>query len=243
MAKRAEIIAELASNHCGDWELAERMIATAADCGADWVKVQLYDASLLRDDDPQKDWLTKAQVDRAALERLMACAEKYRVKFTASVFGIPQAQMAKDAGLTTIKIGSGEVQRHVLVSYCTQHFTAVWISGGLVPMRTNRVVPFHSVSQYPTPPERARARLLQANKYCAWGWSDHGIGIAVCQEAMDYGATYMEKHFSLPGGRQAFWDASADDLRELRRHAEAVAWEGTAEHAEASAKFLGRWGQ
>ena len=43
MGMRTQIVAELASNHGGQWDIAEVMIQSAADHGADWVKVQLYD--------------------------------------------------------------------------------------------------------------------------------------------------------------------------------------------------------
>lgn len=245
MARRCQLIAAIESNHGGNWALAADMIKAAADSGADFVKFQLYDASRLRDDDPQKAWLAQSQLGRDELEILSRVAETCSVKLTASVFGIPEAQMAKDCGLTAIKIGSGDVHRSELSSWCREHFHTTLLSLGLAhDMRGHlpmRVIPFYGVSQYPTPYMRGLARLTQTNKSGVWGWSDHGENVEVAKEAILHGATYVERHFTLrrAGARQSAWDSY--DLSELRKHAEECAWEDTPEHQAACDKYLNRW--
>jgi sialic acid synthase SpsE len=76
MATRTQLIAELASSHGGDVALASDMIRVFADAGADWVKLQLYDAACLADSDPQKAWLTQAQVTRPMLDMLLDVATR-----------------------------------------------------------------------------------------------------------------------------------------------------------------------
>jgi sialic acid synthase SpsE len=206
----------------------------------------------LRDDDPQKEWLAKAQVSYVLLNFAIYQASKRNVQLTASVFGIPQAQMAKDAGLTTIKIGSGEIERVDLNDFVREHFKSVWLSKGLgMPSQVSwrfdpQVVHFYGVSQYPTPYFKGLARLMQARVYHqpgrTFGWSDHGENIEVCKEAALHGATYIERHFSMPfAPRQSAWDSDAASLRELRDFCESVAWEGQPEHTDACAKYLTRW--
>lgn len=255
MAVRTQLIAELASNHAGNWVLAMDMIRAAADAGADWVKVQLYDADTLKVDDPQRDWLKQSQVSRGMLDHLLEASAAVGVKLTASVFGIPQAQMAKDAGLTTIKIGSGEIRRGDLVKACADIFGnrgEVWISEGVESRQVAGTaelacrVPFFGISQYPAPYFRSLARLTQvASITCPdlpWGWSDHAEGIELAKEALLYGPTYLERHFTIKGARNAAWDTWPSDFRALRDFAESVAWEGTTDHSEACAKYLNRWG-
>ena len=41
------IIAEMSANHCGDKELAKKIIKSAKDCGANAVKVQTYTANTM----------------------------------------------------------------------------------------------------------------------------------------------------------------------------------------------------
>ena len=41
------IIAEISANHCGDKELAKKIILKAKNCGADAVKIQTYTADTI----------------------------------------------------------------------------------------------------------------------------------------------------------------------------------------------------
>jgi sialic acid synthase SpsE len=101
---------------------------------------------------------------------------------------------------------------------------------------------FHSVSQYPTPYFRGLAKLTQIHKTGVWGWSDHGEDIEVCKEAALHGATYIERHFSMPFAKRiSAWDSDATSLRELRDFCDSVAWEGTKAHTDACDKFITRW--
>jgi len=252
MAARTKIIAELASNWSGNVALLESMISEAAYAGADVAKVQLFDASVLHDDDPQKAFLTLSQITRPILDRALMAASHAKIELVASVFGIPQAKMAQAAGLEVIKVGSGEVQRLDLLAYCHEHFNVVWLSTGLTWFRAfgsvqrgefNPVV-FYGVSQYPTPYMRGLAALYQANREDIFSWSDHGNTLEVAKEAILYGATYVERHFTLPfrtGARRSAWDSEAAGIRELRDHAESCAWEGTDAHKDACEKYLTRW--
>ena len=239
------------------------MIKDCAAAGVDVVKLQLYDATTLREDDPQKAWLAKAQVSREMLEAMRAVAQQWSIELTASVFGIPQAQMAKDAGLTTIKVGSGDAPRKDLLAACYVAFDQVWVSEGLaessllygvpLPQETHyqktfnleaQFVRFYGVSQYPTLYIRGLARLTQANKTRdRWGWSCHGDNLEVCKEAILHGATYVERHFNIHDGPREFaeWDTDVDGFRELRAFAETAAWENSPEHEAACKKYLNRW--
>jgi sialic acid synthase SpsE len=170
------------------------------------------------------------------------------VQLTASVFGIAEAQMAKDAGLTTIKVGGGDSHRSELVVWCAQNFRAVWISQGLVGdglglRYADGIVPFYGVSQYPVPAVRNYAALIQADKTGSWGWTDHQSDQSTAFAALLYGPRYLERHVCLPErSRRQEWDSTPEQFRALRRHAEQIAWQGTPTHAEACAKFQSRWG-
>ena len=47
MTDKAFIIAEMSANHCGDKDLAKKIISAAKDAGADAVKIQTYTADTL----------------------------------------------------------------------------------------------------------------------------------------------------------------------------------------------------
>lgn len=46
-SKRAFIVAEMSANHCGDIDVAKKLISAAKDCGADAVKLQTYTADTM----------------------------------------------------------------------------------------------------------------------------------------------------------------------------------------------------
>ncbi len=103
-----EIICEIASNHGGDMHLAEAFIEGCAEAGADWVKFQSYQVATLRPDDPQREWLAKAELSDADHETLMKACDKAHVKFLTTAFHHSRVPFLASLGLQTIKIGSGE---------------------------------------------------------------------------------------------------------------------------------------
>lgn len=253
---RTTLVAEMASNHGGDWHLAKKMIDAAANAGADIVKFQLYDTKDLREDDPQYEWLTHAQIpDVGTLMNLAARAKARDLGFTVSVFSIAAAEMAASAGLTIVKLGSGEVRRDRLRLRCRDLFPVVWESKGLehgtMPKRSEHqhvnLTPFYGVSQYPTPYLRGYSTLMQCDKRGVWGWSDHGEDLEVAKEAICYGASFVERHFNFAnmrhrGGRPfSDWDTTPEQFRTLRLHAEECAWVGTAQWKLAQDRYIGRW--
>ena len=53
------IIAEMSANHCGDIDLAKKIIAAAKDAGADAVKIQTYTADTITIDSKRDEFLIK----------------------------------------------------------------------------------------------------------------------------------------------------------------------------------------
>ena len=50
------IIAEMSANHCGDMDLAKKIIAAAKDAGADAVKIQTYTADTMTIDSKRDEF-------------------------------------------------------------------------------------------------------------------------------------------------------------------------------------------
>ena len=251
---RTQIIAELASNHGGDLALACDLISAAADAGADWVKVQAYRPSRLRKGDPQTEWLTQAALSGDALAQVKKHADDRGVKFLASVFDRYSAWAVRSLGCSAVKLGSGEVTRDALWRDLEVFgFSTVFYGCGLsteirAPWHGSVIeqtcIPMFGISQYPAPELRATTMLkrMAVRSPLPWGWSDHGYTLKTCQEAMEWGAAYVERHLAFPDrGRCQDWDSHPTAFKTLRRYAEACAWEGTEAHSAARSQFVGRW--
>ncbi len=244
---RCQILAECSTNWGGSLSWANDFIAACADAGADLVKFQSYQIKHLRRDDPQYEWFKQCELSDSDHGVLMEACAKHDVKFLTTVFHAERVPFLKSLGLDTIKIGSGEARNQELVTACAVAFDTVIASYGLFEMEDadRRIWPrpsvfLQSVSKYPTLLDDV---TLQMQFYD--GWSDHCIGIDVAKAAIAMGAQYLEKHVTLPyAPRQCAWDATMQQIRELRDYAEFIEriTTGTApDLTEARQRFIGRW--
>lgn len=234
---RCQLIAELATGHGGDLQLAKDMISSAAENGADIVKTQAYQITHLRPSDPQYDWFNQCELKPEDHQALMAHAKACGVEYLTTAFHVEDLELVKNLGCFAVKIGSGEGST-ALVDVALVHFLTVFASlaWGRIPewrkYRTEErpIIWFSTVPLYPMPIECYAAVERQD------GWSDHAVGIDVAKMAIAQGAKYVEKHFQLPGrGRQQSHNMEPQDLKELRRWAEVCA------QALDGSKFEGRW--
>jgi len=176
MMRKVIIIAEIGENHIGDMERAEKMIAEAANAGADIVKFQSYLASEIKDDDPEKEWFAKVQLSDNAHYELKRCAEQYGVEFVSSPFSINRAKLlCEGLGLKKIKLASSELLNFPLLDYIDGHADIVFLSTGMATLdeiklalaHLNKVKTcyvMHCVTQYPARPEDANLRAIATLK-------------------------------------------------------------------------------
>jgi N,N'-diacetyllegionaminate synthase len=239
------IIAECATGHGGDLDIAADMVRAAADSGATYVKFQTYDLAKLNPTDPQREWLTQAHLDRRDHEYLIRLCEQVGIKFLSTPFDAGSLALLRELGLTTFKIACSESGS----DWWEQKDGEAWFISypwGHVEPRKGRAT-FHgsvmytmershtkltAIPLYPTPLEAVgRATMLA-------GWSDHCEGIAACQAALAQGVTVLEAHLTLGSrGRRGRWDKSPDQLRQLRDFADAC----ETMRSGVSATFRRRW--
>lgn len=219
MREKAKIIAEIGENHAGDWELARKMIASAAEAGADMVKFQSYLSVEVADDDPEKGWFTKVQLPDELHRELKALAEQNGVEFLSSCFSINRANfLIEELGLRKIKVASSEMLNFALLDYLNGRVDTVFLSTGMATLdevreavsRLREVKDLYILqctTQYPCPPTEANLAVIQtlraAFPHYHIGYSDHTIGMLAPVIAVALGAQVVEKHFtldkSLPG--------------------------------------------
>ena len=218
------IIAEIGWNHMGDMDLAERMIISAAQSGADICKFQTWSEGKLKggswDNDGRREIYKKAQLSQDDHLLLKNICEKNSVKFMTSVFNKNDLEFLSELNMDMIKVPSHEVYNLELIEATVEIFDTVLVSTGAAKwdevkniyksVTSKKLVPMHCVSTYPCPPENINLPRLEELKKInsIVGYSGHFSGIDDGIAAMCHGATIIEKHFTidqdLPGRDNKF---------------------------------------
>ena len=141
------IIAEMSANHGGDLDRAKRIIALAADAGADAIKFQAYtaddmtldserDGFVITADTPWKGEKLHALYQRAAtpyswFPEMFAAARDAGITPFASPFGLSAVRMLEDLDAPAYKIASFEAVDIGLIQACAATGKPMIISTGL----------------------------------------------------------------------------------------------------------------
>lgn len=222
----AFIIAELGHNHGGDLGTAKTMVAAAATCGANAVKLQkrtnkkLYTAEFYN-----KPYNSEAAygptygLHREALEfgleeygQLKADAERAGVVFFATPFDVDAADFLQELGVPAFKIASGDLTNVRLLRHAAKFGKPMLVSTGGGTLEDIRralreigdraeVAILQCTAAYPCPPEAMNLRVIETYRKefpdAVIGLSDHQSGIALGPAAYALGARIFEKHFTL----------------------------------------------
>ncbi len=220
------VIAEAGVNHNGDVALAEQLIDAAADAHADAVKFQTFVPERLVSSSAEKaayqkettgggsqqEMLAKLALPRSAWARLKAHAERRGVMFFSTPFDEESADLLVRLGVPALKIGSGELTNHLLLSHVAKAGLPLLLSTGMATLEEVKagvdvarsagapVAVFHCVSSYPAEPKDCNLRAMETLREalgCAVGFSDHTLGLAVPTAAVAIGAELLEKHLTL----------------------------------------------
>ncbi|MBF0380236.1 MAG: N-acetylneuraminate synthase family protein [Magnetococcales bacterium] len=238
------IIAEIGTNHNGDFELAKELLLQAIDSGVDAVKFQAYRTeNFFTKEVPafpraQKLGYTR-QYDRfvdleLSPDQFISLAEltkKNGAIFMATPFDEESLAMLNPL-LPAYKIASGDLINHQLLQQVSQYKkpcilstgqgTDAEIAAGAAMFPPQDLALLHCVSSYPTPDNQVNLRSITHLQKCypniPIGYSDHSIGILGCVGAVAVGARIIEKHFTLDKN-QLFGDhalsAEPSDMKSL----------------------------
>ncbi len=218
-----KIIAEIGWNHMGDLSLAEHMVMSAINCGADFIKFQTWSVENLKpgswDNDGRREIYEKAELKPRDYEWLLDCVTTNGVKFLTSVFNPADFARLPSKYRDFIKIPSSEVANIELLEKAQDLFDHVIISTGASlfdevvvahEVCRGKCTLMHCVSSYPCPPESANLRRIDLLKQICHsvGYSDHTSGISAPAYAMSNDCAFIEKHFTtdnnLPGRDNKF---------------------------------------
>lgn len=235
--KKIKIIAEIGWNHMGSMSLAEKMIKSAANNGADYCKFQTWSVDHLKDGpwdkDGRREIYKKAQLSFEDHKTLKKICKKYKVIFFTSLFNINDVPMLKSVNKNIIKIPSHEIHNIALIKKCLENFKMVLISTGAAKWAEikkitklknfkSKAIMMHCVSSYPCETKNINLPRIKAlqNISKIVGYSGHYFGIEDAIGAMSRGCTFIEKHFTinrkLPGRDNKF-ALLPKDLKELSK--------------------------
>ena len=146
MGDHVFIIAEMSANHCGDLNLAKKIIAAAKDAGADAVKIQTYTADTITIDCKRDEFLIKGGLwDGRYLYELYQKAstpwewqpilKKYADEIGIPLFSTPFDKTAVDflekMNVPMYKIASFEAFDYPLIQYAAKCGKPMIISTGI----------------------------------------------------------------------------------------------------------------
>lgn len=244
------IIAEGCCNHQGNIETAIEMTHVAKLCNANYIKwqkrnpVESVPQHIQNQPHPNpvhsfgKTYLEHRQNLEFSIEQhkiLKDEAEKINIKYSCSVWDITSAKQIISLDPDYIKIPAASNNNYKLLDFLLSSYTKeIHISLGMTTHQerehlinkitpfSNRVVLYHTTTEYPCPFENLFLLDIQKLKslYPNVGYSGHNYGIAADVAAYTLGAKWIERHFTLDRTMKGTDHAASlepDGLRKLCR--------------------------
>jgi len=228
------IIAEAGVNHNGDVDIAIKLIAAAKKAGADAIKFQTFHAEdLVTPDAPKASYqaeqtgadetqfamLQKLELDHAAHQQLMLECTRQGIVFLSTPFDLQSARFLVDAGMSKIKVPSGELTNLPFIQSLALMGPPLIVSTGMATLAEVQaavaairsaapdrpVTLLQCTSNYPADPADANLlAMVTMGKACNTpvGYSDHVPDNTVAFAAVALGATLVEKHLTLDRGME-----------------------------------------
>lgn len=216
------IIAEIGTNHNGDFSLAKKMISEAAKAGVDAVKFQTFKTenfftkkipafprARLLGYKTQFDRFKDLEFNDGQIAELCHTAAENNVVFLSTPFDNSTVDLL-DPMVPVFKIASADLINISMLRYIESKGKPVILSTGQASVEEidqavkvfsdGQLALLHCVSSYPTPDDEVNLRsiVFLKNRYnVPVGYSDHSIGILACIGAVAMGARIIEKHFTL----------------------------------------------
>ena len=242
----AFLVAEIGFNHNGDVELAKRMIESAAENGADAVKLQTFVAremisNTLLADDPDHpgneilfyEFFRRYELSIEDYKVLIAHARKLNIPFFSTPFDDASLEMLVELGVPAIKIASPDLTYIPFLEKVAETGLPVVLSTGMGNeteikealnslRKAPSVILLHCVSNYPSKYEEmnlACLAVLRSRFNLPVGLSDHTLDNMSSLVAASLGAVFIEKHFTTDRnlpGVDQSISMQPNDLRQLK---------------------------
>ncbi len=229
------LVAEVGSNHGGSLDTAMKMVAVAAECGADAVKFQYFRAAtMVPKNHPDYATFKANEIPNFWLPELRSASKAFGISVFFSVFDPADVAALERYDVPAYKIASAEMTYTALLEAVAATGKPVMLSTGMSTIhdceeginrlwQADDLFVLHCVSAYPAPPEQVNLSVLRQYGGLFKGLSDHTAEpFAAPLMAAALGASIIEKHFTLDRNQEGPDHAFAIEPAELKALATAL---------------------
>jgi len=221
------IIAEIGSNHNGNFDLACELMEKAAAAGVNAVKFQTFKAANHYSKNTKKislykenifELIEKLEIDRTWHTKLAAVCEKLNIDFLDSPCDFEAIDLALQVNMPLMKVASFDMVDTRLIKRIAETGKGIVFSAGMATMgeienavNTARkagnetIAVLQCTSLYPAPVGITNLNAMQTIKSAfnvIVGYSDHTLGDHIACAAVAKGARIIEKHYTLDRGME-----------------------------------------
>ncbi len=222
-------IAEVGSNHEGNFKEAIRIVKNCIKSKADCVKIQIFNPQNLvskKYDFERYNHFNKLQLSVDEYFKIAEICKKSDKDFSASIWDKNLIHPFKKY-VKFYKVGSGDLTNYEIIYEIIKTKKPIVLSVGLSNFneirkvlnfiknidisytRKNKISLLHCNTSYPTPLKDSRLFFINHLKRIfkvQVGYSDHTVGIKTILNSYNFGAKIIEKHYSLNPKKKSFRD-------------------------------------
>ncbi len=216
---RCFLIAEIGSNHNGEFDVARRLMDIASEADADAVKFQSFLADqLVTPDHDDYELLKKIELPYDWYLKLKEEADQRGLIFFSTATNSTTLQWLEEVNVELYKIASPNITHLPLIMETSATGKPVIISTGMADLSTideavntflmtgnTSLALLHCITEYPAIEKHINLRFIPALQSLyshPVGYSDHTMGIAIAVGAVTLGAKIIEKHVTLDRNMQ-----------------------------------------
>lgn len=221
------LIAECAKEHGGDIDIAKKYIKSARDAGFNCVKFQSYDLRDLNKAHPNYDRNYQCHLHMDTLKELNDYSKKCGIDFHCSAFSKSVIEPLSKF-TSRIKIPSTFLTYTDFVFDCIDYFDDIHISTGMHSRKTidgfrniyeedtknKLIIYYHCISDY----NSSTTKGLKLNRIATdfmTGFSYHGRHQEAVMQAINFGASLIELHYTMSDINLSKFKWSSSDIKTL----------------------------
>ncbi len=222
-------IAEVGSNHEGNFSEAKKLVINASKSKADVVKLQIFTPENMvakKYDQKRFNHFKKLELNKNQNLELLKIIKSHKKKTSASIWDVEQIKFFHKY-IDIFKIGSGDVHNFQIIEKIIKTKKPLIVSTGLCSLKDikltvdfikkldktyitkKRLALLHCNTSYPTPANDSNLGTIKHLKdkfNLEIGYSDHTIGDETLIYSYLSGAKIIEKHFSNNIKKKTFRD-------------------------------------